>query len=57
MTLLEQWIDNCGAEQERWFLHDSDLDPIRDHRRYQSLLDRFKQRQQAPMPGPEVSAT
>ncbi|MCL6683679.1 TPR end-of-group domain-containing protein [Sphingomonas alba] len=57
MDLLELWIDHCGAEQERWFLHDSDLDPIRKHPRYQSLLDRFKQRHATEIPGPEVSAT
>jgi adenylate cyclase len=57
LDVLERWIDHCGAEQERWFLHDSDLDPVRDHPRYESLLERFKDRHAQEMPGPKVSAT
>ena len=57
LDVLEQWIDHCGAEQERWFLNDSDLDPVRDHPRYQSLLDRFKDRHATTTAGPAVSAT
>jgi adenylate cyclase len=36
--LLERWAQNLGAEQKNWFLHDSDLDPIRDHPGYAGLL-------------------
>ena len=44
MAMLEEWSKHCGAEQEMWFLHDSDLDPVREHARYSALLDRFKER-------------
>jgi hypothetical protein len=38
-----------------WFLHDSDLDPVRDHPRYPELLETFgKKRQEATAP-PAVS--
>jgi adenylate cyclase len=44
VEMLEEWSKHCGAEQEMWFLHDSDLDPVRDHPRYPPLIDRFKER-------------
>ena len=36
--LLERWAQHLGAEQKNWFLHDSDLDPIREHPGYARLL-------------------
>ena len=48
MDMLEDWSKHCGAEQEMWFLHDADLDPVRDHARYPGLLDVFKNRTGAP---------
>jgi adenylate cyclase len=36
--LLEVWAREVGRDQKLWFLHDADLDPIRDHPRYPGLL-------------------
>jgi adenylate cyclase len=44
MDMLVDWSEHCGAEQEMWFLQDSDLDPVRDNPRYPSLLNAFKAR-------------
>ena len=44
VDMLEEWSKHCGAEQEMWFLHDSDLDPVRQHPRYAALLTGFKER-------------
>ena len=41
LDTLEDWVKHCGAEQEMWFLHDSDLDPVREHPRYSQLLQAF----------------
>jgi len=41
---LEEWAKHCGAEQEIWFLHDADLDSVRDHPRYPGLLGTFKEK-------------
>ena len=38
MDVMEVWASNAGREQLNWFKHDSDLDPIRHHPRYQALL-------------------
>ncbi len=40
IDLLEVWIGQTGIDFKRWFQNDSDLDPIRDHPRYQKLLER-----------------
>jgi adenylate cyclase len=48
MDMLEDWSRHCGAEQEMWFLHDADLDPVRDHARYAGLLDVFENRPKQP---------
>jgi len=48
LDMLDEWSKYCGAEQEMWFLHDADLDPVRDHSRYPMLLDAFKGRAAAP---------
>jgi len=40
LDLLEIWIGQIGADFKLWFLNDSDLDSIRDHPRYKSLLER-----------------
>ena len=39
IEMLQEWSKHCGAEQEMWFLNDSDLDPVRAHPRYAGLLD------------------
>lgn len=41
LDLLERAVAN-GFAQKEWFLHDSDLNPIRDHPRYRALLDKMK---------------
>ena len=51
MEMLEDWSKHCGAEQEMWFLHDSDLDPVRDDARYPVLVEAFRNRP-APAPSP-----
>jgi adenylate cyclase len=44
IEMLEEWAKHCGTEQESWFLHDADLDPVREHSRYSDLLGKFKER-------------
>ena len=36
--VLEVWIEHAGWDQKAWLKVDGDLDPIRDHPRYASLL-------------------
>jgi adenylate cyclase len=38
--LLEVWIENAASNLRRWFTNDPDLEPLRNHSRYQILLDR-----------------
>ena len=52
IEMVEEWSKHCGVEQESWFLHDADLDPVRDHPRYPALLDKFKQRAVEPIVQP-----
>jgi adenylate cyclase len=47
LEMLEEWSKHCGTEQESWFLHDADLDPVREHARYAQLLERFRSRSAA----------
>jgi adenylate cyclase len=54
LKMLEEWSKHCGAEQEMWFLHDSDLDPVREHARYPALVDAFRNR---PAPASAKAAT
>jgi adenylate cyclase len=44
IEMLQEWSRHCGAEQENWFLHDADLDPVREHSGYGALLEKLKQR-------------
>jgi adenylate cyclase len=39
IELLEQVLPHRSREQTRWFMNDSDLNPIRSHPRYQNLLE------------------
>ena len=39
MDLLNDWVNDAGPEQKNWFIHDADLDPIRDHPRYPALIE------------------
>jgi adenylate cyclase len=39
IDLLEQVLPHRSREQTRWFMNDSDLNPIRSHPRYQKLLE------------------
>ena len=48
MEMLGHWSKHCGAEQEMWFLHDADLDPVRGHPRYSGLLEAFRSRPAHP---------
>jgi len=36
---MEMWLPHVGPDQKLWFKNDSDLDPIRNHPRYQKLLE------------------
>ena len=38
LDLLEVWARNVSPELRQWFRHDSDLDPLRDHPRFQNML-------------------
>ena len=39
IDLLEIWLQNVGSDSKQWFRTDSDLDPIRNHPRYHTLLE------------------
>ena len=39
IDLLEICLQQFGSDMKLWFKNDSDLDPIRDHPRYQKLLE------------------
>lgn len=39
IDLLEIYLRQVGPDLKRWFKNDSDLDPIRGHPRYQTLLE------------------
>jgi adenylate cyclase len=41
--LLERCLPNLGAEALNWAKHDSDLEPLRKHSRFQQLLERLSQ--------------
>ena len=38
IDLLEIWLPKVGPDQKLWMANDTDLDPIRNHPRYQKLL-------------------
>ncbi|TIP78829.1 MAG: adenylate/guanylate cyclase domain-containing protein, partial [Mesorhizobium sp.] len=38
IALLETWIQQVGSDAKQWFKNDADLDPIREHPRYATLL-------------------
>jgi adenylate cyclase len=40
--LLEVWVENAASNLRLWFKNDPDLEPIRDHPRYQKLLERVE---------------
>jgi adenylate cyclase len=42
IDLLEVHLKLVGKDQRLWFLHDGDLDSIRDHPRYPALLTLFR---------------
>ena len=37
--LLERSLPRVGPDLRQWFKHDSDFDPLRDHPRYQKILE------------------
>jgi adenylate cyclase len=39
IDLLEIWLPKVGPDQKLWIAKDSDLDPIRNHPRFQKLLE------------------
>ena len=39
IDLLEPCLQQVGPDQKLWFKNDFDLDPIRNHPRYQKLLE------------------
>ncbi len=39
IDLLEIWLPKVGPDQKLWFAKDSDLDPLRNHPRFQKLLE------------------
>ena len=43
IDMLLVWTEDAGLEQKNWFMHDADLDPIRNHPRYPELLERVGQ--------------
>ena len=45
LDLLERSLPNMGFGHASWAKHDSDLDPLRNHPRFQKLLERVAQKQ------------
>ncbi|MBA2435104.1 MAG: adenylate/guanylate cyclase domain-containing protein, partial [Chthoniobacterales bacterium] len=41
LDLLEQVVQRGAAGYRSWMVHDSDMDPLRSHPRFQQLLERF----------------
>lgn len=39
IDLLEIWLPKVGPDQKLWMANDTDLDPIRNHPRFQKLLE------------------
>ena len=39
IDLLETWLPQVGPDQKLWFKNDRDFDPLRNHPRYQKLLE------------------
>jgi adenylate cyclase len=39
MDLLEAWAPHVGSDMKLWFMNDADLESIRDHPRYQKLIE------------------
>lgn len=48
LDLLETVVPQSSSYHLHWFKQDSDLDPIRDHPRFQALLDAIKDCEDAP---------
>jgi adenylate cyclase len=44
MEMLEKWAQNAGGEYYGWLQTDGDLDPVRGHERYPTLLEAMRQR-------------
>ncbi len=42
IDLLHDWVKDAGLEQKNWFMHDADLDLIRDHARYPELAKKVE---------------
>ncbi len=41
IDVLEDWMPQVGAEMRLWFMHDSDLDSIRENLRYLKLVELY----------------
>ena len=39
LDLLERWYPFCGQELKTWIKHDSDFDALRDHPRFQKIME------------------
>jgi adenylate cyclase len=44
LDLLERCLPNMGAEALNWVKHDSDLEPLRNHSRFQKLIEETDKR-------------
>ena len=42
LDLLEIWVQNVGPDVRRWFMHDSDLEPLHSHPRFHKLQERIE---------------
>jgi adenylate cyclase len=49
IDLLHIWVKDAGLEQKNWFIHDADLDPLRDRPRYPDLLKAVEQIEATPI--------
>ncbi|HEV2044942.1 MAG TPA: tetratricopeptide repeat protein, partial [Sphingomicrobium sp.] len=44
IEIIKIWGENAGSDHIAWFLHDADLDPLRDDARFKALSDQLKER-------------
>ena len=43
LDLLERCLPNLGHEKQNWSKYDSELDPLRNHPRYQKIFELIRQ--------------
>ena len=44
IEIIEIWGENAGSDHIVWFMHDADLDPLREDPRFKAISDQLKER-------------